>query len=100
MIMLGFIAGANLLLASFAGKLESRELFEVILLLIEAVLISIIVFLIQKLLFRGRDMQEFLTAFLQWTLDHELLSCILLIAAGIMVLAVGVGISIKIKPKA
>lgn len=100
MIMLGFIAGANLLLASFAGKLESRELFEVILLLIEAVLISIIVFLIQKLLYRGKDMQEFLTTFLQWALDHELLSCILLISAGIIVLAVGIGISIKIKPKA
>lgn len=95
MIMLGFIGGANLLLASFAGKIESREMAEVILLLAEALLIGIIVFVIQKTVYHG-DTQAFLSALGKLVSDHELLSCILLLLTGIIALLAGTLLSIKI----
>lgn len=94
MIMLGFIGGANLLLASFAGKIESRELLEVLLLLLEGLVISIIMFVIQKLIYHG-DTEAFLTAFRKLVSNHELLSCILLILAGILFLMAGTLVSLK-----
>lgn len=98
MIMLGFIGGANLLLAAFIGKVESREMLEVLLLLLEALLIGAIVFLIQKTAYHG-DMQAFLTACTQIFSKHKLASCILLIAAGLIVLIASTVLSVKMVQK-
>lgn len=95
MIALGFIGGANLLLASFAGKIESRELFEVILLLLEGLLFGIIVFLIQKIVYHG-DSRQFLTAFSKLFSGHELISCTVIILAGLALFAAGALLSVKI----
>ena len=94
MIMLGFIGGANLLLASFAGKIESRELLEVLLLLLEGIIVGIIMFVVQKTLYHG-DMEKFMNAFRKLFSDHELLSCILLILIGLIVLMAGSLLSLK-----
>lgn len=94
MIMIGFIGGANLLLASFAGKIEARELLEVLLLLLEAIVVGIIMFVIQKTLYHG-DMEKFMNAFRKLVSDHELLSCILLILTGLIVLMSGTLLSLK-----
>lgn len=98
MIMLGFIGGANLLLAAFIGKVESREMLEVILLLLEALLIGAIVFLIQKTAYHG-DMQAFLTACTQIFSKHKLTSCILLIAVGFIALMASTVLSVKMVQK-
>lgn len=98
MIMLGFIGGANLLLAAFIGKVESREMLEVLLLLLEALLIGAIVFLIQKTAYHG-DMQAFLTACTQIFSKHKLTSCILLIVAGLIVLIASTVLSVKMVQK-
>lgn len=98
MIMLGFIGGANLLLAAFIGKVESREMLEVILLLLEALLIGAIVFLIQKTVYHG-DMQAFLTACTQIFSKHKLTSCILLIAVGFIALIASTVLSVKMVQK-
>lgn len=98
MIMVGFIGGTNLLLAAFMGKVESREMLEVILLLIEGLFGGIIVFLIQKIAYDG-DTQAFLKAFRKLLSDHEQTSCILLILIGLIVLIAGTLISLKIVPK-
>lgn len=98
MIMLGFIGGANLLLAAFIGKVESREMLEVILLLLEALLIGAIVFLIQKTAYHG-DMQAFLTACTQIFSKHKLTSCILLIAVGFIALIASTVLSVKMVQK-
>lgn len=95
MIMLGFISGANLLLVSFAGKIESRELLEVILLLSEALIVSIIVFFIQKVIYNG-NMQELQTKFINLITRHELISCILLVLVGLIVLVSGSIVSLKL----
>lgn len=95
MIMLGFIGGANLLLAAFIGKVESREMLEVLLLLLEALLIGAIVFLIQKTAYHG-DMQ---TACTQIFSKHKLASCIVLIAAGLIVLIASTVLSVKMVQK-
>lgn len=94
-IMVSFISGANLLLAAFAGKVESREIFEVILLLLEALFVSIIMFFIQKVFYHD-DRQAFLTVFSKLIFDHELISCILLILTGLIVLIAGTLISLKL----
>lgn len=98
MIMLGFIGGANLLLAAFIGKVESREMLEVILLLLEALLIGAIVFLIQKTVYHG-DMQAFLTACTQIFSKHKLTSCILLIVVGFIALIASTVLSVKMVQK-
>ena len=95
MILLSFTGGANLLLASFAGKIESREILEVILLLIEAMLVGIVKFIIQKTIYHG-DKQALLNAFEKLFANHEFLSCILLILIGLVVLFAGTWISLKI----
>lgn len=95
LIMLGFVSGANLLLAAFVGKVESREIFEVILLLLEALFVSIIMFFIQKVFYHD-DRQAFLNAFTQLLSDHELVSCILFILIGLIGLMAGTIISLKI----
>lgn len=97
MIMLGFFGDANLLLASFAGKIESREMLEVILLLIEALLAGIVMFLIQKIFYHG-DMQEFMNVLRQYVLDHKGASCVLFVFIGLLVLMAGTMLSIKIVP--
>lgn len=94
LIMLGFIGGANLLLAAFIGKVESREMLEVILLLVEALLIGGIIFFIQKVIYHG-DMQAFLNAFTQIFSKHKPASCILLIAVGLIALVAGTLLSVK-----
>lgn len=94
MIMIGFIGGANLLLASFAGKIEARELLEVLLLLLEGIVVGIIMFVIQKTLYHG-DMEKFMNAFRKLVSDHELLSCILLILTGLIVFMSGTLLSLK-----
>ena len=98
MIMVGFIGGTNLLLAAFMGKVESREMLEVILLLIEGVFGGLIMFLIQKFVYDG-DTQEFLQAFRKLLSDHEQVSCLLLILTGLLVFIAGMLISLKIVPK-
>lgn len=98
MIMIGFIGGANLLMVSFAGKLESREMLEVILLLLEALVVGIVMFLIQKIFYDG-DMQEFTNTLSQWVLNHKGTSCTLFIFTGVIVLIAGTMISIKINPR-
>lgn len=98
MIMMGFLGGANLLLAAFVWKIESRELLEVMLLLLEILLGGIIVFFIQKIIYNG-DMQKFLSDFYKLVSDHELISCILFITVGIIALIVGSMISLKIVQK-
>lgn len=95
MTMIGFVGGANLLLAAFAGKVESREIFEVLLLLLEALLVGIIMFLIQKIVYHG-DMQELLTVLSQFGSDHEAASCILLLLIGLIFIIAGAMISLKI----
>ncbi len=98
LIMLGFIGGANLLLASFAGKIESREILEVLLLLAEGVLVGIIMFFIQKIIYHG-DQQAFTTSLLKMLSDNELLCCILFLCTGLFVFAVCTVISLKIATK-
>lgn len=95
MIMLGFLGGANLLLAAFIGKVESREILEVILLLLEGLFVGIIVFFIQKVIYHG-DVQAFLNAFGKMFSNYELISCILLISVGVIALIAGALISLKI----
>lgn len=98
MIMLGFIGGANLLLAAFMGKVESREIFEVILLLLEGLVFGIIMFLVQKTIYHG-DKQAFLNVFTQMLSDHKPIFCILFIVIGFMALITGTLISLKIVQK-
>lgn len=98
MIMLGLIGGANLLLASFSGKLESREMLEVILLLIEALLAGAVMFLVQKIVYHG-DMQKFMNVLSQWIFNHKGVSCTLFVFIGLIFLIAGAVISIKIVPK-
>lgn len=98
MIMMGFLGGANLLLAAFAWKIESRELLEVMLLLLEMLLGGIIVFFIQKIVYHG-DMQKFLTDLNKLASGHELISCILFISAGLITLIASSMISLKIVQK-
>ena len=95
MIMVGLIGEANLLIASFAGKIESREILEVILLLLEALLAGIIMFIIQKIFYHG-DMQDLLNFLNQYVINHKGASCILLISVGLIVLVAGTIISLKI----
>lgn len=94
MIMIGFIGGANLLLAAFIGKVESREMLEVILLLVEALLIGGVIFFIQKVIYHG-DMQAYLNALTQIFSKHKPASCILLIAVGLIALIVCTLLSVK-----
>ena len=95
LIMLGFISGANLLLSAFAGKVESKEIFQLILLLIEGLFAGIIMFFIQKIVYHD-DKQAFLNAFNGLVSDHDLLLCILLILTGLIFLIAGTLISMKI----
>lgn len=95
MIMLGLMGGANLLLVSFAGKLESREMMEVLLLLGEGLIIGAILFVIKEFSFNG-DEQKFYDAFIKMISKHETASCILLVCIGIMFLFICSLISIKI----
>lgn len=98
LIMLGFMGGANLLLAAFIGKVEAREILEVILLLLEGLLVGVIGFIIQKTIYHG-DTEEFLNAFMKLFADHERIACILLILAGLAFLIAGTLISLKIVQK-
>lgn len=94
MIMLGLIGGANLLLASFAGKLESREIMEVLLLLFDAGIAGIILFVIQRTVFHG-DYQEMLTVLGRIISSHEYISCLLFVCIGLVFLIICTIISIK-----
>lgn len=94
MIMLGFIGGANLLLAAFAGKVESREMLEVLFLLLEGVVAAGILFLIQKTVYHG-NAQEFLKAFQNLIANHEGLSCFLFILVGLIALLACTLISLR-----
>lgn len=87
-VMLSFAGCANLLLASYVGKIESREFFEVALLLAEAAVVAGIGFIIQKTVYHG-DNGKFAAAMTGFFLDHEALACTLLIAAGLVFLAAG-----------
>lgn len=97
-IMLGLISDANLLLVSFAGKIESREFLEVILLLSEALIIGLVTFFIQKIFYHG-TMQELTTKLGRLITRHELFSCILFVFTGIIFLAVCSLISLKFAKK-
>lgn len=94
MIMLGFIGGANLLLVSFAGKLEYREMMEVLLLLFEALLLGLVMLIIQKVFYHGSN-QKFINAFQQMITNHETISCILFIAIGFVFLIICTIASLK-----
>lgn len=94
MIMIGFIGGANLLLVAFVGKVESRDFFEVLLLLFEGLFAGIILFFIQKTIYHG-DTQAFFNTFKKWLLEHKLTSCMLFVLIGLIVLIISTGISLK-----
>lgn len=98
MIMMGFVGGANLLLASFTSNVESREILQVILLLAEGLIIGIILYIIQKIVWHG-DSQAFFNAFTKFFSSHEILSCIVLILAGFIALFAGTLISLKLYTK-
>ena len=98
MIMLGFWGGANLLLASFAGKAESREMCEVLLLLVEALLTGAVLFVVQKVFYHG-DQQAFLNALKSFAASHQASACILMLVMGLIVLALGAVISLKLARK-
>ena len=97
-IMLGFAGCANLLLASYVGKIESREFFEVVLLLAEGAIVAVIFFIIQKTAYHG-DNQKFVADMTEFFLKHEVISCVLLVAVGLVFLVVGAMISLKILKK-
>lgn len=94
MIMMGFVGGANLLLAAFIGNVESREILQVILLLAEGIIIGIILYFIQKIVWYG-DSQAFFNAFTKFFSSHELMSCVVLILAGFIAFLAGILISLK-----
>lgn len=98
MIMLGFVGGANLLLVSFIGKIESREMLEVILLLLEALVAGAVLFIVQKTVFHD-DRQELMNALSKMATRHEQLSCVLLVGIGLLMLILCTVISIKIVEK-
>lgn len=98
MIMLGFWGGANLLLASFAGKAESREMCEVLFLLVEALLVGAVLFVVQKVFYHG-DQQAFLNALKSFATSHQTSACILMLVTGLIVLALGAMISLKLARK-
>lgn len=98
MIMLGFWGGANLLLAAFIGKVESREMLEVLLLLVEALFVGAVLFVIQKAFYHG-DQQALSAALLRFASDHQTLACILLVLTGLIVLTAGTMISLKLVRK-
>lgn len=87
MIMLGFVGGANLLLASFIGKIESREMMEVLFLLVEGLVVGIIVFGVGKIWFHG-DNRAFLMSMERVFSEHKVLSNVALIGSGIVFLMV------------
>lgn len=95
MIMLGLMGGANLLLVSFIGKLESREIMEVLLLLGEAFIMGAVLFVVKGIFFDG-DNQDFFNAFIKMLSKHELPSCILLVCIGVIFLFLCSFISIRI----
>lgn len=97
-IMVGFVGAANLLAASFSGKIESRELLEVLLLLLEALVGGVIVFLIQKIAYHG-DTQKFMSVFNRFITDHQMISCIAVIFIGLIIYVTGTLVSIKIVQK-
>ena len=94
-IMIGFLGGTNLLLACFAGKLESREMLEVLLLLLEAVIVGGVFVGVKEFFFDGNE-QEFTAYLTELVSNHETASCILLISAGIVFLFICSLVSIKI----
>ena len=95
MIMLGFVGGANLLFVSFVGKIESREIFEVILLLVEAVIAGLIFEAIQLIWFNN-DSQKFLSYLNTFLVDNKAGLCIILVLIGIVFLVIESLVSIKI----
>ncbi len=97
-IMLSFAGCANLLLASYVGKIESREFLEVVLLLIEGAVIAGIGLIIQKTVYHG-DNRKFAVAMTGFLSAHEALSCILLVVVGLAFLVAGGLISIMILKK-
>ncbi|MBD5530885.1 MAG: hypothetical protein HDQ98_01600 [Lachnospiraceae bacterium] len=98
MIMLGFWGGGNLLLAAFIGKIESREMCEVLLLLLEALLMGAVLFVVQKACYHG-DQQAMMSALGRFASDHQALACILLVLTGLAALAAGTMISMKLVQK-
>lgn len=98
MIMLGFIGGANLLLVSFTGKLESREILEVLLLLFESIIVGAILFGVSKIRFHGKS-NDLFHALSQIFSKHEVLSSLSLIGIGVIFLFLSTILSIKMVQK-
>ncbi len=86
------------MLAVFVGKIESREMCEVLLLLVEALLMGAVLFVIQKVCYHG-DQQAMMSALGRFASDHQALACILLVLAGLAALAAGTMISMKLVQK-
>lgn len=95
MIMLGLVGGANLLFVSFVGKIESREIYEVILLIVEAVVAGLIFWLVQLIGFNN-DREKFLSCINTFLVDNKAGMCIIMVLIGIAFLAIESIVSIKI----
>ena len=95
MIMLGIVGGANLLFVSYVGKIESREIYEVILLIVEAVIAGLIFEGVQIIGFNN-DRERFLSCMNSFIVDNNAVVCVILVLIGIIFLAVESMLSIKI----
>lgn len=98
MIMLGFVSGANLILVSFTGKIEVREIMEVLLLLVETVIAGGIITVIQKVCFHG-NMQELLEKLNNFYSNNKGITYIGMVGFGILFLWIAMALSVKIKNK-
>lgn len=98
MIMLSLVGGTNLLLAAFAGAMESREIMEVVLLLLEGVVAGLVMFIIQKMVYHGNT-QKFLDDFMSLFSRNELISCMLILLAGVIIFIAGTLAAIKVYRK-
>ncbi|MGN0470872.1 MAG: ABC-2 transporter permease [Acutalibacteraceae bacterium] len=95
MIMLGLVGGANLLFVSFVGKIESREIYEVILLIVEAVIAGLIFVLVQIIGFNN-DIEKFLSCLNTFLVDNKAGMCIIMVLIGIAFLVIESLVSIKV----
>lgn len=95
MVMIGLLGSGNLLLVSFGGKIESREIMEVLLLLLEALVGGAIIWIIKEIFYNGSNM-EFMNAIQDILENHIGFACTMIIALGIIFLAICSLISVKL----
>lgn len=80
---------------SFVGKIESREIYEVILLIVEAVIAGLVFVLVQIIGFNN-DSEKFLNCLNTLLVDNKVGMCMIMVLIGMAFLVIESLLSIKI----